>query len=176
MRDYENKNEEIIKSIFQEAEKLPLDSDPFMKTRILAELRIAKERERSLIWKSLAFTSPVIVAAVLLLVFFFWSSSFKAGINQNILVKIEIKEIKSQIAFAQIELPEGVSFYSKSYPEISRDRTLLLAIDDSFVTGHIPIVIKSSEAGSKKLKINFLDANKRSIEERFIKINFRDAT
>ena len=176
MTDNENKNEEIIKSIFQEAEKLPMDSDPFMKTRILAELRIAKERKRSLFWKISAFASPAIAVALLLLILFLKSPSFNASVDKNILVKIEVKEMKSQIAFAQIELPEGVHFYSKLYPEISKNRKLVLAVDDSFVKGYIPIIVKSEEAGSKKLTINFLDANQKSIEKRYIKIKFTNAT
>lgn len=176
MTDNNKNDEKRVKAIFQEAQKASLESDPFMKTRVLAELRIAKEKKRGLFWKSLAFASPVAVAAALLLVFFFSTPSFKASVNSNVLVKVEIKEIKSQIAYAEIDLPTGVQFYSSSYPEIALDRSLVLAIDDDFINGHIPIVIKSEETGTKKIKVNLLDQDKRTIEKRFIKINFTSHT
>ncbi len=172
MTNYEKENEQRIKTLFQEAQKQPLDSNPFLKTRILAELKLAKEKKRSLMWKSFAFVSPLVVAAALLIVFFLQSSSFNAVINQNILVKIEVKEIDPKVAFAEIELPDGVYFHSKLYPDISKKRTLLFVIDESFLGGHIPIVIKSEKTGSKKLKVNFLNSEQKSVEKRFIKINF----
>lgn len=171
----EDENRDKVRSIFEKAQKLPIESNPFMKTRILAELRVAREKKRSFIWKSLALASPVFVAAVLILIFLFYGPSFKANIDQNILVKIEISEMKNEIAFAQIELPEGVYFYSKLYPQISEKRALVLAIDEGFVKGSIPIVVRSKEAGSKKLKVNFLDAEQKTVSSRYIKIDFMGA-
>ena len=118
MSDNNRNNEERVKAIFENARKYDPQADPFMKSKVMAKVMIERERSVKRLWKGFAIFSPVAIAAVLLLVFFLSGPvAFNASVNSKVLVKIEIKEIKSELAFAQIELPDGVSFF---FTEISR--------------------------------------------------------
>ncbi|MCM2321998.1 MAG: hypothetical protein NDJ90_01920 [Oligoflexia bacterium] len=154
------------------------EPSPFLKTRVLAELR-EQRRQRSVrsvwaLWKpALGFSA----AAALMLVL--WTGReargpvFPATAGQPVAVKVDMKEWGGQkVASAKVELPRGVRFYSRSFPAIEQKSTLDLAWKEDGAPGALPIVVKADENGLKTVRVKFFDEGKKLVGERLLKIRF----
>jgi hypothetical protein len=171
MEGHESK---IIQELFRKANPEIGGPTPYLKTRVLARLREQKSRSHAFKWKWFAALSSA--STLGLLAFFLLNSNpdFTARSGQPVLVKVELQNLNvTTVAYAEIELPEGVHFYSGKYPEMNGKRSLTLAWDSSFDQGKLPFVVKSDEAGSRKIHIFLKDGNNRVVGEKFVQIRFR---
>lgn len=172
-------SEERTKQIFAGLRQTDLGKAPLgLKTRVLAELRERRATRKARFWKWAAILSPVTSAAVAAVVWLGLQqqpSAFEAAVNRNILVKIEVADLRSeQIAFAEIELPDGVRFESSTYPELREKRSLVLAWSGSLEQASLPLVVRASDTGLKSVKVRFLNKERQTVEEKTVKIRFTD--
>ena len=87
---------------------------------------------------------------------------------------MEVAELRgSAIAYAEIELPDDVTFYSEKYPDLHEERGLRLAWLERYEKDALPIVVRSSTPGLKRVELRFLDQNGTVLEERQLEIDFR---
>lgn len=176
MSDFDQNAEKRVKQIFEDAEKISLSPTPYLKTRILAEVRSSELEANGKSWKRWAIVSPVAVAVILLITFLLWTPAFKVSINQHVLVKVEVKQIKDlKVAYAEIELPEGVAFYSDRYPEMNSQRILTLGWSPSPAKSHLPFIIQSSTPGTKTIRVKFFDESRTLVIEKSLKISFKSS-
>lgn len=167
-------NDELkIRSIFAEIAKQPLEVSPYLKTRVLAELRERKQRTRKLsFWRALAL-SFVGIAAVVIVVLTALHSPLKASAGVPIAVRFEIEELKSQqVAFAEVELPEAVAFYSETRPELREQRRLVLSLAQNTELKQLPFVIESKVRGVKEIRVKLFNDRNVLVGERTVKIKF----
>lgn len=74
-------------------------------------------------------------------------------------------------AFAEVALPEGVSFYSEQHPELAHEPTALIDLSSS--SGRtFPVVIRATQAGRKSVSVKYLRADKSTAVERTLQISF----
>jgi hypothetical protein len=168
--------QQIVEKAFNEARQMDLQPSPYMRTRILAELRERKSLYLTVaLWKRLAGGSIALVLGLLI-----WTSTkkatgFEAVVNQPYAVRVEMAELQTElIAGAEISLPDGVYFYSEAYPELKEKRSLDLAWNGSLSQSVLPFVINGSEKGKKDVKIKFFDNQRKVIAERTLNIEFMD--
>ena len=145
----------------------------FLKTRVLSHLKVQDRlKDKLRFWQRVGALSSIALMVVLGIVFFYEKPLpvYQATADEPFVVKIEVSpNYKEQIEYARIELPNGVSFYSNRYPELSEKRSLELAWQGS---EDFPFVIKSSLVGTQKVKVKFFGKDSKIIFERELNIRF----
>jgi len=172
--DSNNEDEGRIRQLFRAADEDLSGPDPLLKTRILAHLEEAAIRAKLRRWRRWAILSPLAAALLLAVIFAQRPAAFEAQVNTAVLIRVEVKELQgSDIAYAEIELADDVTFYSKTYPELEEEREIRLAWINRYEEDALPIVVQASRPGLKRVKLRFLDRNGAVLEERELKIDFR---
>jgi hypothetical protein len=154
-----------------------LQAPPFLKTRVLAHWREKEARARNLRWwQRVAATSLALSLSLVLWVTLRSGSSvqsFQATANQPVAVKVEMHELKmAEVAQVEIELPEGVQFFSLKYPDLQSHRKLSLAWNPTLDSASLPFVIQSSLVGKRAVKVRFLNGKNELVTERTLEIEF----
>ncbi len=170
----ENEDQKI-QALFKAANAEIGGPTPYLKTRVLAHMREKNSRVSIWSWKGFAVLSTV--TSLMLAVILFQkggSSDFIAATGKPVLVKVELEQVQnSQIAYAEIVLPEGVNFYSAQFPELKDQRSLSLAWNESVQNAKLPFVIQSNLAGIQKIKVLMKDGNNNVLREKTIVISFK---
>jgi hypothetical protein len=171
-----DENKRLVDLVFNEARQMDLHPSPYMKTRILAELRDRKSRKQSVnLWKRVAAGCFAMALGLLIWTSTMKSTAFEAVVNQPYVVRVEMAELQTElIAGAEIELPDGVYFYSEAYPELKEKRNLDLAWNGNLNKPVLPFVINGEHKGIKEVKVKFFDRERKVIAERALKIAFSD--
>lgn len=168
-------DEASVAELFRKARPSVPGPSPYLKTRVLAHLREQKSTVHVFKWKWFSILSAS--ASVAMIALFLYTQNggdFTAKSGQPVLVKVELQNIQnSQVAFAEIVLPEGVHFHSGKFPEVNQKRSLTLAWDDSFAQGMLPFVVKADSPGAQKIKILLKDQNDVVIGEKVVQIRFK---
>jgi len=179
---YEEKNmnhEALVKQALREVKSIGLASSPYLKTRVLAELRDRKQDSilsKIKLWKRIALVSTSLCLGLTLFSFYKQTPNeqmLQASINIPYMVKLSINEFQGKFESAEISVPDGVTFYSKSYPAIQKQRILELEWENSLGRSHLIFVVKGMELGEKKVKVKFYDSQGALISEKTLKIDFR---
>lgn len=144
---------------------------PFLAQRVLATHRERQSARGVRIWRYFAVAASAcsLVLAILLLM---PSHTFSAHINQPVAVRLEVKEIShEEVAQIEIQLPEGVAFYSEKYPELKTQRTLAMNWTPNG-TDSLPFIIQADRAGVMAVKVRFYNGAHQVIQEKEIHIRF----
>ncbi|MFH1264046.1 MAG: hypothetical protein V1495_11465 [Pseudomonadota bacterium] len=168
--------EQRVKGLFRQAEQVPLEPSPFLKTRVLAHVREARAKTVGFRWKMWALASST--ASLLLLSVLFWParSSLTALVDQRVLVRVEVEALEgSNVAYATVELPDGVSFVSTKYPEIQKAHEVRLAWMPEFENRGLPVVVRATSVGKKTIRIFLFDRNDTVLKAKEVTITFRGA-
>jgi len=166
--------ENSVRRIFREVEH-SFEAPPHLKTRVLATLR---ERNRNSLklrfWKVLACASSLACVVAITLSFIQDPvPTYAAVTGKPFVVRIELEPFRKEgIRFAQIELPEGVTFYSEKYRDLENTRELKVAFAWNQNYANLPFVIRSSLRGSKKIRVRFLDESHHTVLEKMINLKF----
>ncbi len=203
-KDHPQLDPDQVPLILRRGLKLEANPPPFFTQRVLAQLQSRREQKKLLRWwKWAALLSPAFSLAAVVLVLqlntsmFEGSSlesqailsqshrssdpitdiSFSAEINKAYAVKVEMAELDSlPLASVQILLPEGVSFFSREYPELQDKNSLELDLDHEWMSETLPFVISSSTTGLKRILIRFFDSEQNLVSERSVNIDFASET
>lgn len=154
--------------------------DPYLKTRILA--RIREEQSKPItFWQR--FRIPALassMAAVAVAASALWMTQgprgevFTAAVSKPVVVKMDLKGIDTKVAYAQVELSNGVKFYSRSFPKIEEQKSLDLDWKNREIPATLPIVVKAEEKGMRLVRVKFFDEGKHLVSERLLKIRFEN--
>ena len=179
MTDFNEKN---ISNLFKKAkEDFNSDVNPFLKTKILANLASDQQNESSLSLFSLLkkpwlmFIQGGLVAVMVIFIFNQTQQNQIEGmVGQAYAINIELEKInKNSITFIKIELPNHVQFYSKSKrSDLNDKKVLVLSMSTLAAFEKLPVVIKSNSTGMKRIKLTLLDHKKNIVKEKQIKMNF----
>ena len=171
MNDHETKK---IEELFRAASRDLSGPSPYLKTRVLARLREKKSKSLLSRWKWFAILSTACSLLLLAGFFLHTRSDFSAQLGQPVLVKVEMENIKdSQIAFAEIVLPEGVHFYSSQFPEMNDKRSLTLSWNPSLANGKLPFVVKSTVSGGRQIHVLLKGADNQVLGDKILRIDFK---
>jgi len=172
--DSNERNEDPVRKLFRGAEDGLPEPSPLLEARVLAELRENAARVKLRRWRRWAILSPVAAAVLVLVVLAQRPAVLEAPVDTAVLIRVEVQELSgSDIAYADVELGEDVTFYSKKYPELAEEREIRLAWSDRYEDDVLPIVVQASRPGLKRIKLRFLDRNDAVLEERELTIDFR---
>ncbi len=167
--------EKKSKEIFETFKRSSLGASPYLKTRVLAELDAKKRHQTVVFWKRTAIASTASLFLLIVALLFMFnrepSEGFNAFTGQPLLVKVSISDIKDyNVAYAEVELPEKVTFYSKTNLDVMGARSLTLFNEPS--DKDLPFVIRSEEKGVKEVKVTLYDDSDQVILEKKINIKF----
>lgn len=171
---HDEKNSDAAE-VLVKARNIKFEPSPYMKTRILATLREKNQRTQKFVWyRNIAFLAAPIMIILLVLTLRLTQDIHIAPAYQAVAIKVDIQKADEvEIAMAEIELPEGVIFYSQAHPQINEQKTL--SLDWSKIGAKItslPFAVKANVLGEKKIKVRFFDKNKQLFQEQIIKLKF----
>lgn len=171
-------NNELDKT-FHKAKKIKLKTPYALETRVLAVLRDRKkEGSRFHIWRGIALAGWVGCLTLALVTLTKWDfydffPKYQIKIDQPAVVRIDLKPLEAEKAvYAQIELPEGVYFYSEKNPELIEKKRLLVAWTPDSKKRSFPFVIRGHEPGTKLVSVNLFDQENNIISQRHLRIKF----
>lgn len=173
--------EKLVANAFAIARRTPVAASPFLETRILAELKTRKERHswsrQLFIWRALAATCAALTLFVVSRELLPGSGkhTFQAQARQAMVVSVEVQSLESSpIAFAEIDLPEGVSFFSKAHPELAGQRNLMIpwSPEPGKALARFPFAIRGEKTGEQLLHVRFRDSSGALVTERALHIKF----
>lgn len=175
---HDEKNSEASE-VLVKARSIKFEPSPYMKTRILAQLREnlteKKQRTQKFVWyRNIAILSVPVTIVLLVLTLRLAHDVHIAPAYQALAIKVDIQKADEvEIAIAEIELPEGVTFYSQAHPQINTQRTLSLDWNKMGPKiSSLPFAVKANVLGEKKIKVRFFNKNKQLFQEQIIKFKF----
>ena len=167
--------EKQLSSIFAQVRAIDLEVSPYLKTRVLANLRQSPEQTgRLFFWKSLALASLFSVLFLAFVSLNLYQKSRTDGVTQQAyVIHIDFDQAdKDVVATAEIELPEDVHFVS-SKKEVREERKLSLPVDVKMAgRGKLPFVVTSDFSGEKEIKVRLLNENDQLVREQVLKLKF----
>lgn len=165
-------DEQNVKKILSALSNQNTEAPPYIKSRVLSTLKSNQHARQMKFWKWFGILSPTVSAIAIGVFFVFSSPVFEAETNQPVMVKVELKKMSElQVEFAEIELPEGVYFYSSKFPEIRSQRKVRVAAN-VILSDELPLVIKSEVKGKQTIKVQFLNQSGSKVGEKSILIKF----
>ncbi len=176
MNDFPNKEEhDKLQRLFAQASAVPLDPPPFLATRAAAHgAAMHRSRRQLFFWRFLS--AGLASAFAIAFVFASYgpsshSNRLAASVNKPHVVMVKVQELPS-LAAAEIELPEGVYFYSESIPGLKERRELKLAWAPG-AKPYLPFVVTGDSEGMRQVTVRLRDSDGKVLEERKIEILFR---
>lgn len=165
-----------IKSLFAAAEATELDPSPYMRTRILANLRDEEESRwpRTRVWK---FFTVMSAFAFLIMTAHSYSLMNKIESNgaamESYVIHVNFNENDlTRVTKAEVVLPDGVKFVSKN-GNIADKKVLRLPIDiKSIGRGKLPFVVTASTDGEKQITVRLLNDDNEVIRDQVLKFKF----
>src|SRR5687768_8150976 len=175
----ENKRIEQYQGIMQAAKRVQVESSPFLKTRVMAAVDQLRVKDRSIFrWKIASGLLGAVATYMVVATFMTAEPTAKfltAQLDRPVVVRIETEALKvlhADVTRAVVELPEGVYFESKKYPELASKRTVnlnLLAMGDQ---PYLPVLVRGKATGVKTLTVKFINADEEIVAERSVPVNF----
>jgi hypothetical protein len=169
------KEEIQLNALFARVRAADIEAPPYLKTRVLAQLRDLKKQNRSLLfWKALSAGSLLGLLFLGALSFNLYQKSNSDGLTkQAYVIHIDFNQAdRDVVAKAEVELPEDVHFVS-SKKEIREERTLSLPVDVKVAgRGKLPFVVTSDYSGEKEIKVRLLNENNELVREQILKLKF----
>ncbi len=164
--------------LYKELRKEPIQAPDFVESQILARLRERQaSRGRLVLWRFAAFALTILLVSLGIFQLQQSQDGFEVEVNKPYAVRVPLTELNvSEFAEAEIELPEGVYFYSKTMEDLNTMQSLRVAWDDSFDREFIPFVIKSNIEGTKEVLVKFYSEDNKVLSQKKVKLQFIRAT
>jgi hypothetical protein len=172
MEPDERKYEAAVKGIFSSVREDAPAAPPYLKTRVMARLEVRRRAgQKLLLWKWIACASTLALSLLILVPGFrHGSAAFEAGKGSPFALRVEVTELpEAAVAAVEVEVPEGLHFYSARHPEISDQKILRIAFNSDRKMG-IPFILKSDREGAARVKVRFWDTKNSLLAEREIEV------
>lgn len=164
-----------LKKLFQNVHDADFEPSPYMRTRILSQLREdQKPAVRIQIWKLLTIFSLTALVLVGTFAITLMNRIEITGVaSQAYVIHVNFNENDlHQVAQAEVVLPDDVNFVSKKRLDDST-RTLKLPINiKSAGRGKLPFVVTSKTDGKKLIRVRLLDENDNVVREQVLNFKF----
>lgn len=172
--DQDDKNSIRMSEVFRGVRASGIEAPQFMKTRVLAQLRQERQFKRKLfIWKFVTAGSLAVLVATFLIGFKMISQiKADAFTRQAYVIHVDFTQNdRQEVAAAEVELPQGVHFVSKS--NVGSMHKLRLPVDVKTAgPGKLPFVVSADDPGEKKIIVRLLNHDDRVIREQVLNYRF----
>jgi hypothetical protein len=172
-----NPDEAQVHSVFVRLRDVHPEPSSFMKHRVLARISERTESKELWFWRVLAGGALSLCAILALR----GTGTHPANDNiayaeQSYVIQVALNDSRIQEAVAAgIELPEGVSFFSKTHPEVAELRTMELTFKPGKEgSTRLPFVVKAQTPGTKQIKMKFYNVNRELVYEKFVSVRFAE--
>jgi hypothetical protein len=177
-----NRNDENqdlkLERIFKSVREVEMEASPFLAARVVARLREERRAGRQLmIWKVISGAALTLAAVAVV-----WNVRMNAPqtdksalVAQAYVIHVDFDETEvAAVDHVEVELPEGVRFYSKTRAaELANVRKLKLPISRAFAgRNKLPFVVQSSVAGERQFTVRLFDEANHLMRERLLTVNF----
>lgn len=185
MKDTDSNNQllatEVRRFLKPLKDELP-EVSPYLKTRVLARVReSAPERSYGFSFR-LAFGSIMSLALMISSASYInrivhkdSAPNFVAVAQKPTVVKMDLKDLKIAASRAQVELSEGVRFYSQRFPDIKNKNQIDIDWKNQSAPSTLPIVVRSETGGNQYVHVKFFNDQDQLVSERVLKIQFQAA-
>lgn len=161
-----------VEDIFKEMRGLAPRPNPFLATRVLAIAKERKKAKRSPLGLGFLLGSASMAGLALLAFFLLTPGSYNGVVGQQMAIWVDTRDVKkTEVAFVQIVLPNGVHFEADGMPELRELRQLTVAWSEE--TKSLPFVIQSGEEGTRAVEIRYLNSKKEIVKNSTLKIRFK---
>lgn len=165
MDQQEQQSQKIFRSIG------PVQAPPYMVTRVMAELKQPNRRELW-VWRALTATAFAAVVALVGYIQLHAPSQSVFFTSQPYVIQMDVSEFDQAVAVsAEIELPDGVNFVSKSVA-VHELRSLRMPLAN-VKNGKLPFVLVSERAGSMLVKVRLYDSADKLLAEKQMLLEFK---
>lgn len=163
---------------------LDVEPSPYMKTRVLARAREAKEKSRMRFRWFYVFAGSCASAFVAAIVSF---QMMKGGevhapenfmaLNEPYMIKADLREMQGKdLAYVRVELDGQVVFASKRFANVSEMRSLTLSWENLLGKQYLPVVVKGTESGNSHVRVHFYDKENNLIKTQDFSLDFNKGT
>jgi hypothetical protein len=176
----QNKNDLGAHPAFVHLRDIHPQPSAFMKHRILARVGEKPQRTSKELWFWRALSAGALALCAVLA---FRGHIGVRNVDENIAyaqqayvihVALNDERVRDAVA-AGVELPEGVTFFSKTHPEVAELRSMELAITPGTEgPTRLPFVVRAEHAGIKQIKMKFYNANRDLIYEKEMSVRFAE--
>ena len=182
------KNEENTIKAYSElmllARTVNVEASPFLKTRVMARIKESQKRNGALkLWKILSGGLATLSAVLLVLLVsplnrHTEDTALNAQVGKTVVLRIDADDVLMSIqdvTFAEVELPDGMKFESKRFPQVAQQNTLRLRLENSQQQlGYLPIPIRAHSDGIKTVQIRYLNSEYAVVAIRSVPVNFKN--
>jgi len=173
--------DENMKAVRMRVSGFQPEPPSYLSTRVAAHVRELHEKDRQLgFWKWATGLTTLVLAITFLAVWKMPSNNHEiliAKANEDWVVRITYAQSKqvrnSEVAYVEVLLPEGVHFSADGMPQLALEKSLTLAWTPNGKLDYLPIPIRAELAGVKQLRVRYLGANRETILEKSLEIDFR---
>ncbi len=168
--------EQEIKQLFQKDRKTIFEPSSQTLAHVLRAIHsqpeLKKAKSKTAIWMASATLSLAIVAGLAWTVI---NQGHAAQLGSHVMVRMDFQNMgkSSDIIKGEIELPNGVEFYSQQFPEIKDQRKLEFDAEGVFAQGQFPFLVRTTEKGVQEIKVKFYNSQNQVVAERSYKINVK---
>jgi len=160
-------------------DELP-EVSPYLKTRVLARVREAAPARSYGLSFRLAFGSLMSVALMVTGASYInrvthrvSAPNFVAMAQKPTVVKMDLNDLKLGTSHAQVELSDGVHFYSQKFPELRNRNQLDIDWTNQAAPESLPIVVRAEAGGNQFVRVKFFNDQDQLVSERVLKIQFQ---
>lgn len=95
---------------------------------------------------------------------------FVALTQTPMVIKVELKDLRTSVVHARIVLSKGLHFYSEKFPQLSSQDRLELEWETPGAPAILPIVVQAESAGSEMVNVKLFNAQDQVVAERIFQI------
>lgn len=158
------------------AKRVQARPQPFHLAKLKRDVSSSSPKSSLHFWKYFALGN---FACLLLVTTLLFKSHFspsdplahKVKVNEAYIVKFDLQPMRTlQAQLVEIELPEGIVFYSQANPSVADKRSIYISIDVLEQMKALPIAFRGQEKGEREIAIRFLDEAKNLIDKKTVKV------
>jgi hypothetical protein len=172
---YQDDNDNIrMSEVFKGVRASGIEASQFMKTRVLAQLRQERQFKRKLFMWQFVTAGSLAALVATFFIGFKMISQIKADAftREAYVIHVDFTQNdRQQVAAAEVELPQGVHFVSKS--GVASLHKLRLPVDVKAAgRGKLPFVVSADDPGEKRIVVRLLNRDDQVIREQIFNYRF----
>lgn len=177
--DWDKEEQEKYNKALQELKSLKVDSSPFLKTRVMANLETSKSVSNPLKrWIPALLGSVATVAIALVLSFQMGQQTqteMLVELGKPYMLKADLRpHAQVEASYITLELEGKIEFSSQKFAKIRELRSLKMSWENLAGKQYLPIVIKGVGKGYSVVKLHFYDENHNLIKTQTYDFNFQE--
>lgn len=128
------------------------------------------------IWAPLIFSVTVVALLTVMICQRFSAHVVDAEVSEQITLDLDVdKHASGKECQIQVRLPEGVQFYSETFPEIQGMRNYDFPCSvDGRRQSHVPVTVRGTQPGAREIHVSFVGTQNQEYSRAVFKLRLRN--